>query len=71
MTPFDPDTRSTWCTSDELEYLQDIGTFSARRDIDRTTLLRGYLAALKLRPRSERYLNIDILRARAEELLRG
>jgi hypothetical protein len=68
MTPFD-DSRATWTDTDELDYLRHIGTYSARRDIDRQTLLRGYLAALGLRARSSRYLNVRLLRKRAEELL--
>jgi hypothetical protein len=70
MTPFD-DSRATWTNADEIEYLRHIGTYSARRDIDRQTLLRGYLAALRLRARSSRYLDMEKLRERAEELLQA
>jgi hypothetical protein len=68
MTPFD-DSRATWTNADEIEYLRNIGTYSARRDIDRQTLLRGYLAALGLRARFSRYLDMEKLRQRAEEML--
>jgi hypothetical protein len=58
-----------WGTQDELNYLSEIGTHTTHRNSDREELLRGYLKALKLRPRSERYLDIEVLRERAQRLL--
>lgn len=59
---------STWNTSDELLYLDGLGTHTDKR-MDRRELLEAYLKVLPLRPKSERYLDMDKLRRRVEELL--
>lgn len=58
---------STWTTTDEIAYLDNLGTHS-EPPLDRVMLLHGYLTALQLRPRS-RYLDFDVLREHAERLL--
>lgn len=62
------DRLATWTTVDELDYLDNIGTFSAHR-LDRLELLRGYQKALGFRVLSERYLDFRKLERRVRELI--
>lgn len=64
---------ATWHTSDEIIYLESIGTHSilGRSSLTRRELLESYREALKWRPVSERYLDFKRLRERVEELITG
>lgn len=59
---------STWNTSDELLYLDGLGTHTDKR-MDRRELLESYLKVLPMRPKSEKYLDVRRLKFRVEELL--
>lgn len=62
---------STWNTCDEIAYLEAIGshTVLGRSALDRRELLQAYLKVLRFRPRSERYLNVEKLQQKVEELI--
>lgn len=62
---------NSWHTSDELNYLNNIGTHTVlgRSPHDRRELLEGYRDTLMYRPKSEKYLDVKRLRNRVEELL--
>lgn len=65
---YDPDQFSTWCMSDELGYLESLNHHNPKR---RREILEGYAAALKYRPRSQKYLDFTKLHERIYELLNG
>lgn len=64
------DQLSTWTTTDEIEYLNSIGSHAVlgRSPHDRRDLLEGYAEALKYRPRSK-YLDFTKLHEKVWELL--
>lgn len=60
---------STWTTGDEIEYLNSIGTNGIFRPERKRELLEGYAAALKYRPKSQKYLDFTKLHEVVYELL--
>lgn len=65
------DQLSTWSTSDEIDYLNNIGTHGNFRPEQRLELLQGYRDALKFRPKSEKYLNFRLISRKVQELIDG
>lgn len=62
---------STWSTSDEIAYLEEIGTHTvlSRAAVPRIELLLNYQRCLRLRPKSEKYLDMKRLSKRVEKMI--
>lgn len=63
-----PSHLSTWSTQDELDYLTDLGSHGAFRPDQRLELLLNYQRCLRLRPKSEKYLDMKRLEQRVQRL---